>query len=274
MSLQVKYRLLLIIGFLLLRAYCLEAQNYRVYSYRGAVEIKDKAGRGKALQLDATLDGTDRVNVPSGGSLAIIDEVQGRVSLQGEGRDILVADIVADPGKHLLGRIVSMLKGTDMTERAYVSKKGDDPIPEFIFAINTPTYKPALRLSFELVSYESGRMVEGPLREGQRISFRVTNHEDFPLCIGIMWIDSSGNQVDCLADEDRYVILPGKTTVWLSENVMEVAPPFGTDSIYLLASTELFDLKGLIVNYGQSASVSESTGIPIGFVRKRILIRD
>ena len=269
-----KYRSLLIIGFLLLQAFCLEAQNYRIYSYRGAVEVRDKAGRSKALLLDAALEATDRVSVPSGGSLAIIDEVQGRVSLQGEGRNILVADIVADSGKHLLGRIVSMLKGTDVTERAYVSKKGEDPIPEFIYAISTPGYRPAYRLSFELVSNESGKVVEGPLREGQHVSFRVTNQEDFPLCIGILWIDSSGNQVDCLSDEQRYVILPGKATVWLSEDVMEVAPPFGTDSIYLLASTELFDLRGLIDNYGQSGSVSESTGIPIGFVKKRILIRE
>lgn len=269
-----RYRLLLIIGFLLLQAYCLVAQNYRVYSYRGDVEVKDQAGHSKALQLDAKLDATDRINVPPGGSLAIIDELQGRVSLQGEGRNILVADIVADSGKHLLSRIVSMLKGTDVTERAYVSKKGDDPIPEFIYAINTPGYKPAFRLSLELVSFESGRAVEGPLHEGQRISFKVTNQEDFSLCIGILWVDSSGNQVDCLADEERYVILPGNATVWLAENVMEVAPPFGTDSIYLLASNELFDLKGLIDNYGQRGNVSESTDIPIGFVRKRIIIRE
>lgn len=259
---------------LLLPAMMLEAQNYRIFSYKGAVRVTDAQGNPKAVKLDEPLLATDRVSVPADGVLCILDIRKERVSSQGQGSDIPVSTITADPKKHLLSRIKSMLKGTDVSERAYVSKKGEDPIPEFLYAMQAPSYSPAYRLSFELVHFDTGQPAGSRLKEGQLVYFRVTNHEDMPLCIGLLWKDSSGNLADCLADEERYVIVPGNSTIALPEDVLEVAPPFGTDSVYLFASTELFDLRGITESYRPGSSVSESRGMDIGFSVQRITISE
>lgn len=263
---------------ILLLSFCFSAlpvgaQRYQIYSVEGAVVIKSAAGATRTVLLDAELKADDRVSVPKGGCLSIYDSGKGTVASQGECKDVPVSRIVSNPRGTFVKRFVSMLKGTDASERAYVSRKGEDPLPEFVHAMHHPGYAPAFRVAFELIDAETERTVSGTLRDGQQVYFRVTNHEDIPLCIGILWIDSAGNRADCLEQEDRYVLIPGGTTVDLADAVMEVAPPLGTDTICLFAAEDFFDLGGLSDMEARAGSRSASSTVKIGYFARRFQIK-
>lgn len=247
---------------------CAGAQPYQLYSYNGDVKLSRRSGQSIALVLDAGLEASDIVSVPAGGSISILDLRKKKVSSYGACPSISVKQIISNSRAGFGDRVFSMIKGVADEDRAYVSHKGDDPIPEFLFAMDQASYAPAYRLSLDIIDYDSGASVNR-VSTGQRIYFRVTNHEEMPLCIGILWKDSVGNRTDCLESEPRYVIIPAGSTVDLKNDVMEGAPPLGTDTVCLFASEEFFTLEAL--PYADKPAAS--TGVKIGFTARNIVIR-
>lgn len=244
------------------------AQPYQLYSYNGDIQLRHSSGQPVAPVLDAGLEASDLVSVPAGGSISILDQKKKNVSSYGVCQDLSVKQIISSSKAKFRDKVFSMIKGVADEDRAYVSHKGDDPIPEFLFAMDQASYAPAYRLSLEVIDYDSGASVN-MVSTGQRIYFRVTNHEEMPLCIGILWKDSVGNRADCLENEPRYVIVPAGSAVDLKNDIMEAAPPLGTDTIYLFASEEFFTLEAL--PYADKPSAS--TGVKIGFTARNLVIR-
>ncbi|MBR4735577.1 MAG: hypothetical protein IK052_05740 [Bacteroidales bacterium] len=261
-------RLLLTAVFVSVIGFSASAQPYQLYSYNGDIQLRHRTGQSLAPVLDVGLEASDLVSVPAGGSVSILDQRKKKVSCYGACEDLSVKQIISNSRANFLGRISSMIKGVADEDRAYVSHKGDDPVPEFLFAMDQASYAPAYRLSLEVIDYDSGASVNR-VSTGQRIYFRVTNHEEMPLCIGILWKDSVGNRTDCLESEPRYVIIPAGSTVDLKNDVMEGAPPLGTDTVCLFASEEFFTLEAL--PYADKPAAS--TGVKIGFTARNIVIR-
>lgn len=264
-------RLFCILAFALF-PWLLPAQDYTLFSYEGQVHIQDAQGAERSKRLNMPLHPDDRITVGPKSTVSIYDPRKEVVSVIGENKEENVLNLVGKPRWHLLGRIYHMYKGSDGSERAYASYKGDSPLPEFVYAARQDAYHGTYRVSLEVIDHSTGTVLAGSLDDGQQVHFRVENFEEFPLCIGIVWIDSAGNTLDCLAETGRYVLVPALGTVELEEAIIEVAPPYGTDRILLFASTELFDLGTFSDLYDQPAS-KPSTEVPIGFDIKRFAIR-
>ena len=244
------------------------AQEFQLYSFSGTVQLKTVAGDAIPLVLDTPLDPNVIVNVAKGGSICILDRGRKTVCSKGECHNIPVSQIVSESKTSFWGKLESMIKGVSPSDQAYVSHKGDNPRPEFAFALHQDQYTPAYQVSLEIVDHHTGIATDGPIRDGQTIHFRVRNAADIPLCIGILWKDSAGNLENCLESEDRFVLIPADSTVELDQIVLEVAPPFGRDVIYLFAAPDFFALHTL----ADEEIPETSTGIPIGFSSKQVLI--
>lgn len=244
------------------------AQRYQLYSYKGNVQITRSAGQSCTPALDLALEPTDLLTVDNGGYVSILDNSAKKVSSIGECKQLSVNKIISMSKTGFKGRLLSMVKGTSEDSRAFVSHKGDDPVPEFLYAMDHPGYISSYRIGLEVVDYETDLPVKSAVL-GQRVYFRITNDEPVALCIGIIWKDSAGNTTDCLEDEGRYVIIPANSTVNLKSNVMEVAPPKGSDKIHLFASEEFFKLSAM----SGTAKPSTSTSIKIGYATKALHIK-
>ncbi|MBP5230748.1 MAG: hypothetical protein ILO68_03375, partial [Clostridia bacterium] len=195
-----------------------------------------------------------------------------KVLVLGACTDKPVRELVKNRRYDFLGRLASMLVGPESSERAYVSYKGDDPVPEFVFASHEDAYQSAYDIELRVRDAETRNVVTSTLHEGQMVYFEVINREEFPLCIGILWRDSEGGMVDCLEGAEQFVLVPAESSLDLSDFMMEVAPPFGTDSIFLFAATDFFHL-GSFSRIDEWSRPDHSSGKPVGFMKKQFRIR-
>lgn len=264
----------LVLTFLLtlLELTLLYAQEYRVYTYSGQVSIRDRAGNDLSLTLDMPVSSNDFVTVAPRSSLALFDVRKSSVFVVGECSGERVGKLVSGAKDNWRMRMRSMIKGTDGSEKAYVSYKGDDPVPECVFAARQQSYSSRFQVGFELIDHLTGNPVGDILSDGQQVHFRITNQAVVPLCVGIVWLDSVGNITDCMAERSRYTIIPAESTVELKDVVIEAAPPFGTDRILLFASPEFFDLSEFEDLYYAPGN-DASTGTAVGFSVKHVQIQ-
>lgn len=250
----------------------LYAQEYRVYTYAGQVSIRDKDGNDRSLTLDMPVSSNDFVTVSPRSSLSLFDTRKSSVFVVGECAGESVGKLVHGAKGNWRMRMRSMIKGADGSEKAYVSYKGDDPVPECVFAARQQSYTSQFQVGLELIDHLTGRPIGDRISDGQQVHFRITNQADVPLCIGIVWLDSVGNITDCMAGRRRYTVIPAESAVELDDVVMEAAPPFGTDRIFLFASTEFFDLSEFGDLYYAPGN-DAPTGTAIGFSVKHVRIQ-
>lgn len=249
-----------------------QAQPFSLYSYTREVQIVDREGRERMLRVGMDISRNDRVTVKSQSSLCIHDDKDKSVLVVGECSDKTVAELVKSRKNNFLGRMVSMLTGADASDRAYVSYKGENPIPEFVFASHQDAYQSRYDIELRVLDADTGQETASSLHDGQQVYFEVVNREPFPLCIGILWRDSRGGLVDCLADAGRYTLVPADSSLDLSDYMMEVTPPLGQDTIFLFAAKDFFELNSFSRIDAESRP-EQSSGLSIGFVKKQFRIR-
>ena len=260
---------ILLLGFM---AVCAQAQPFSLYSYSRDVHILDNTGKERVLRIGMDLSRDDRVTVLPSSSLSIHNGKDDRVLVLGACTDKPVELIARNRRYGFMGRLASMLVGPESSERAYVSYKGDDPVPEFVFASHEDAYRSAYDIELRVRDAETRQEVTSTLHEGQMVYFEVINREEFPLCIGILWRDSEGGVVDCLGGTEQFVLIPADSSLDLSDFMMEVAPPLGMDNIFLFAATDFFHL-GSFSRIDESSRPDHSSGKPVGFMKKQFRIR-
>lgn len=260
------------IFFFLCLALWAQAQPFSLYSYSQGVQIVDKEGKERTLRVGMDISRNDRVTVPRQSSLCIHDGKDNSVLVVGACPGRTVAELVKSRKNGFLGRMVSMLTGADASDRAYVSYKGENPVPEFVFASHQDAYRSSYDIELRVLDAGTGEEAVSSLHDGQQVYFEVVNREPFPLCIGILWRDSQGGLVDCLADAGRYVLVPAEGSLDLSDYMMEVTPPLGRDAIFLFAATDFFDL-GSFARVDAESRPEQSSGEPVGFVKKQYSIQ-
>ena len=253
-------------------AFGAQAQPFSLYSYSRDVRITDRSGKERVLRLGMDIARDDRVTVQPQASLSIHNGKDNSVLVLGACTDQTVTQLVQNQKNDFWGRMRSMFTGADASERAYVSYKGEDPVPEFVYASHQDAYQSAYDIDLRVLDAATGKEAGSSLHDGQLVYFEVVNREAFPLCIGIVWRDSEGGLVDCLADAAQFVLVPAESTLDLSDYMMEVGPPFGRDSIFLFAATDFFDL-GSFARVDAESRPERSSGEPVGFVKKQYRIR-
>ena len=250
------------------------SQPLSLFSYEGEVRLKDPSGVERAKELNMPINLNDMVTISPGASLSIYDQGKPTVLVFGECSERPVNTLLQNRKSHFWGRVRNILDGSNASNRAYVSYKGDNPLPEFLYAAHADAYVSAYRIDLQVIDDSTGQEVRQTMTEGQPVHFRVVNHEDFPLCIGIVWQNAAGDVDICLdvEKEVRYCLVPAEGTLDLTRYPMVVEPPLGRDRIFLFASQEFFDLREF-PERNAAYRPGEHPGIPIGFVRKEFRTR-
>ena len=259
--------LLLILIFLLPQS--LSAQWYQVYNREGDVRVEDN-GRMRPVELDEYLGAGWIVSIAPHSYLSLLDRDNNSVSVHGETLRSSIGELQSRPRPGFFSRLLSVFKGSSESDLAYVTYKDSAPDESaFIHAMLTHDFKGQYDISFETLK---NGIPTTEFSIGDTLSFRVDNKEPFPLCIGLLWVDSEGNRLDCLGARDRLVFIPAGSSIDLSMTAIWVAPPAGVDNIYLFASKNSFRLTGLADN-DRIWTDDVAGDVPIGFCKTSITIR-
>lgn len=226
----------------------LSAQRYQVYNRDGQVTVQRQGQDPRPVVLDEMLTGKDLLCVGHHSSITLLEMKGKYLSVFGTCQPTAIDVLVKSNKTSFLERMKSVFRGREERESAYVTYKDSGPdkaLKEaFLAALKNPQAEGSYRVSLQAL--RNGKPQEGnQFLEGDEICFRVENREPFPLCVGILCIDSAGNWIDCLEDREQLVLVPAESTLDLTEDSGYVIPPFGTDRYYLFASRNLFWLTGL-----------------------------
>lgn len=275
---MVRNRLFTTLCALLFPFLAIYAQEYQVITYLGKVEV---VSPGETIRHSLS---SDEILFPQ--SLLFIDK-GGYVTLSEVGKEDLffsigecsgeaVSSMIKRAPKNFWKRIVALAKGSgDITSEQFnAAIKGDDMVPELLFALQNPsTYRPVLNVSLEVIC--NGKPLRGAFHEvhdGDIVSFKLTNREPKPVFVSVLWKGTSGHMTDCLSQTRPFFLLPPMCSIDLSGDTEVVpGPPYGVEYIYLLASEQFFNPLEIITGY-EGGSAGESVDAAIGFSETKVQV--
>lgn len=238
------------------------AQDYRVITSFGNVEIDSRPNNRHKVKANELLSGKDILYVENNGMLTL--------NLVGTEKCISIGPTVGKSIESILDdlhfsfwkKVVSAIKGVDNDRRLNAAIKGEDPVPSFLYAFYHPSFSPSLNVRFEIIREgdENGPI----LKDGERVHFRLINDEEVPLFVSLIWIDTVGDPVDCLEQVTPFLLMPPHSNIELTDAWMEICPPYGDERICLFCSEEAFNTIQLI-NDLKNGVVGELGDIAIGF---------
>lgn len=261
-----RYLLALIVSFFSLTLW---GQWYQVYNFEGTVLVKENE-QFRPVELDEYIGHNWVVSINHKSYLSLLAPDGDAVYTYGETPQSSIAELTNRPKPSFAARIMSVIKGVSQSDRAYVTYKDADINDRyFMHALLTPGYKGQYDISFETL--KDGKP-SAFFNIGDSIGLRIKNKEEFPLYIGILWVDSQGNKLDCLMHNDRLVIIPSDSTVDLLLSHITIAYPTGVDTLYLFASKDSFSLNNIADKNREWVDDSANEG-PIGFCKSSITIQ-
>lgn len=265
---SVKNRVLLTICAFFFPTLITYAQQYQVITFLGMVEVMSPGETVRhSLMPDEVLFPQSHLFIDKGGYVTL-NEIGNESfffsigTCSGE----MVGDMIKRSPKKFWKRIVAIAKGVgDMTSEQFnAAIKGDDQAQELLYALhNTSSYRPSLDVSLEVTC--NGKRLRGKIHDGDVVSFKLFNREPNPVFVSVLWKGTSGVLTDCLTQSRPFFLIPPLSNIDLSGDTEVVAgPPFGVESIYLLASEEFFNPLEIITEY-ERGSLGETVGAAIGF---------
>ena len=240
------------------------SQDYTVVAYDGTVEVSGRDGSRHKVQPKENLYRHDILYVSKGGSVTLNKTGTDRYIAVSETSGEVLGSLLKVRKKTFWKRISSVMKGVGDSGSLNAAVKGDeDTVNALLYAASHPDFSSSYHIHFDLL--RNGAPYEGTgFSDGDRVSFYVVNEESFPLFVSILWVDSSGEIVDCLAQRGAFLLLPPEYSLDLSDWWMEVGPPYGIDRICLFASQDVFDA-GELIKAIKKAEKPSANGIPVGF---------
>lgn len=257
-----------ILLFSLLLSVACHAQDFCVSSVWGDVVIRSaREGLHPARQKER-LNGDDVLTVSPGGLVTLNREGTDLYLSVGPTEGESVNSITKRIDNSIWKRVASVIKGVDTSGQMNAALKGEDVIPDYLYAAAHPDYVPYYQVGFDLIR-NGAVMTDVELKDGDHVYFRIRNEEKIPLFVGLIWEDTLGEPLDCLGQLCRFLLLPPQSSVDLSEAWLEIAPPYGQERILLFASEEPFYMPALLQAYpGREEAVP--SGCSIGFCQKVI----
>lgn len=247
------------------------AQDYRVITSIGKVEIDSFQNKRHKVKISELLSGKDVLYVENGGMITLNYVGTERCISIGPTAGMSIESIVDGLHFSFWKKIVSAIKGVDNDGRLNAAIKGEDPVSAFLYAFSHPVFSPSFKVRFDLI--RNGNIVVGSeLKDGERVNFRIHNEESVPLFVVLVWLDSMGEPLDCLAQVTPFLLVPPESTIDLTDDWLEIGPPYGVERILLFASEEAFDSSALLRglhNIEEGANV----GVNIGFYEKIVNTR-